>query len=600
MEPGGKPPAPGRQSLHETTSSDHGRRPRRVRGAAQLSAAVLPPVLTLLALLVVVGSSESAWSRPWPLLGWCLVAILATMYRPFPGAGLGAGAIVIVPLLHLHGAAPAALVAGIAVLAGDLIRRLLASGLGLADERPLTPVFERAMLSVFSVLVATTAQAPFADGRFGDGGLAALWLAPLLYFVCLAASTLVLDWLRHVRRPSLAPVGSSAFELVGWMIGAGLLAVAEPAGWTESFWIWPLCALLTGEAGRQQLLRRRADRRLDSYEQLHRAHERILAESSGMGGIAEQIHIECRNVLPLQWFQFELPAADDAEGAEGASWAAGPDSHLVEGRPRPPQRPQMLPGIHRRATWRVIERQLILQTPEGEDETLATIRMWCDPRRVETGAEELLDTLLPQMAASVHRARLDREARLDPLTGVPVRRVLEAGLQRAYRRTCDDGTPMAVIMCDIDFFKRVNDTWGHDAGDEALKSVAHTLDATRREGDLCCRYGGEEFTLLLERTDGLAALQLAERLRRAVEAIDFVYDGQSIPLTLSLGVAAFPEIMVKTASELQLLADEALYEAKERGRNQSLLNVGNGAFLAPPGVPRQESSTVINRPPLPE
>ncbi|MEO1367815.1 MAG: GGDEF domain-containing protein, partial [Acidobacteriota bacterium] len=312
-----------------------------------------------------------------------------------------------------------------------------------------------------------------------------------------------------------------------------------------------------------------------------------------MGGIAEQILIECRNILPLQWFQFELPKA---EGDMPTSWAAGPDAHLVVGRPKPPQRPQMLPGIHRRATWRVIEQPLVQQTPEGEDELLATLRLWCDPRRIDASAEELLGTLVPQMAASVHRARLDREARLDPLTGVPVRRVLEASLQRAYRRACDDGTPMAAIMCDIDFFKRVNDTWGHDAGDEALKLVASTLDATRREGDLCCRYGGEEFTILLERTDGLAAIQLAERLRRSVEALAFFYDGQSIPLTLSLGVAAFPELTIKTASELQLLADEALYEAKERGRNQSLLNVGKGAFLAPPGVPRQESSTTMARP----
>lgn len=591
MEPGGEPPDSGRQSLHENVLSDQDRRPGRVRGAAQLTAAVLPPVLTLLALLVVVGSSEESWSRPWPLLGWCLVAVLATLYRPAPGPGLGLGAIVVAPLLHLQGSAPAALVVGIAVLAGDLVRRLLCSFLGVADERPLTPVFERAMLGVLSVLLASAAQLELGGGL--GGGAAAFWVAPPVYFACLVVSTQALDWLRHDRRPQAALVVSAALDAASWVLGAGLLRIAQAAGWLEAFWVWPVVALLAAESGRLQLLRIRADRRLDSYERLHRAHERILAESSGMGGIAEQVHIECRNILPLQWFQFELPAGSEAAGA---SWAAGPDGHLVEGRPRPPQRPQMLPGIHRRATWKIIERELILQTPEGEDEVLATIRLWCDPRRIEAEAEELLGTLLPQMAASVHRARLDREARTDPLTGVPVRRVLEAGLQRAYRRACDDGTPMAVIMCDIDFFKRVNDTWGHDAGDEALKIVALALDSTRRDGDLCCRYGGEEFTLLLERTDGLAALQLAERLRRAVEALDFVYDGQSIPLTLSLGVAAFPEIMIKTASELQLLADEALYEAKERGRNQSLLNVGKGAFLAPPGVPRQESSTVIARP----
>ena len=123
---------------------------------------------------------------------------------------------------------------------------------------------------------------------------------------------------------------------------------------------------------------------------------------------------------------------------------------------------------------------------------------------------------------------------------------------------------MAVIMCDIDFFKKVNDTHGHAAGDEALKLVASTLDSERRERDLCCRYGGEEFTVLLEATDGDAALRLAERLRQAVQALRFEFEGRSIPLTLSLGVAAFPELHIKTASELLLLADEAL------GREQRL------------------------------
>ena len=133
--------------------------------------------------------------------------------------------------------------------------------------------------------------------------------------------------------------------------------------------------------------------------------------------------------------------------------------------------------------------------------------------RSSRGQKTSSRTLVPQMASAVHRARLDREARLDPLTGVPVRRILDSSLHRAFRRSCDEGTSMAVIMCDVDHFKQVNDTYGHAAGDEALKLVARTLDTERRETDLCCRYGGEEFTVLLENTSGEAALQLAERLR---------------------------------------------------------------------------------------
>jgi len=142
---------------------------------------------------------------------------------------------------------------------------------------------------------------------------------------------------------------------------------------------------------------------------------------------------------------------------------------------------------------------------------------------------------------------------------------------------------LALMMFDIDHFKKINDTYGHAAGDEALIQVARALDGERRESDLLARYGGEEFTVLLEHTTGAAALQLAERLRHAVEAIDLSFEDHAITLTLSTGVAAFPDLHIKTASELLLLADEALYEAKRRGRNRSLLNLGRNRYKTPRG-----------------
>ncbi|MEM9596216.1 MAG: GGDEF domain-containing protein [Acidobacteriota bacterium] len=434
------------------------------------------------------------------------------------------------------------------------------------------------------------------------GGLDALWLrrmvvgeiprlipVVLLYAGALALATLLLT---RQRRLTLGPAGLAApvlLDAAGWLLGGLSTQLALAAGWSRAVFLWPALSLLALEAARNALLRVRSDHRVGHFERLQEAHERILTETSGMGGIAQQVLVECRNILPVSWFQFEL-----AEGDAWRSWAAGPDGFLTEGRPQPPARPGMLPGIHKRADWRLLEQPLQRAAAGGtgvgevESDPIAVVRLWCDPRRIEEGAEELFATLVPQMASSVDRALLDQEARLDPLTGVPVRRVLEARLQIAYRRACDEGRPMSVIMCDIDFFKKVNDTHGHAAGDEALKLVAATLDSTRREDDLCCRYGGEEFTLLLERTDGDAALALAERLRQAVEALRLVYEGRDIPLALSLGVAAFPELYIKTGSELLLLADEALYEAKSRGRNQCLLHCGHGSFRPVVGAPGPE------------
>jgi diguanylate cyclase (GGDEF)-like protein len=138
---------------------------------------------------------------------------------------------------------------------------------------------------------------------------------------------------------------------------------------------------------------------------------------------------------------------------------------------------------------------------------------------------------------------------------------------------------MSVILCDIDHFKRINDTYGHAEGDRALVAVSGVLKGSRREGDLCCRYGGEEFLLLVDGVGGEDALGMAERLRKTVEDLPFEVDGQRVQLTFSAGVACFPDLYIKSAAELILFADEALYEAKRQGRNRCLLDVGQGKYL---------------------
>ena len=143
---------------------------------------------------------------------------------------------------------------------------------------------------------------------------------------------------------------------------------------------------------------------------------------------------------------------------------------------------------------------------------------------------------------------------------------------------------MAVILCDLDHFKRINDTHGHPAGDAALVAVAHLLKEMQRGEDLLCRYGGEEFVVLLDGAAGREALGAAERYRQAVEALPLEVAGTRIPLTLSAGVACFPELYVKTAAELILFADEALYEAKRQGRNRVLLDIGQGRYIGPDGA----------------
>ncbi|MEM7582554.1 MAG: GGDEF domain-containing protein [Acidobacteriota bacterium] len=549
------------------------------RGTSFMPATFWLMILLLALAAAPLAAREGADGGPapsvWEIGLWVGVGAVAALHRPLGGSALGLGTLVLPAVIGRFGIVAAALVAALVRVLSTLLWRL-------ADRRRDQNRAAGSELAAALVVALAALAGAAAGSRDADSHLVARALvAAVVYVLVFSALAATASRLRRIdgRRiwpqPSAAELSALGLDAAGWLLGSLLASAAEELGWWHVGPILGALALLATEAARNAFARGASDVRIDDFERLHRAHERILGETSGMGAIAEQILVECCNILPVEWYQFELPPSAEPSQQDGTtdSWWAGPGGRLEEGRPRPTERPRMLPGVHRRASWRILEKSLVV-----EGEVLATVRLWCDPRRIDCCSEAVLSTLVPQMASSVHRARLDREARLDPLTGVPVRRILDSGIQRAYRQSCEEGRSMAVIMCDVDHFKKVNDTYGHSAGDEALICVARALDSQRREQDLLARYGGEEFTVLLEDTTGESALQLADRLRRAVEAIDLVYEGQRIPLTLSAGVAGFPELHIKTASELLLLADEALYEAKETGRNRCLLNRGPRTF----------------------
>jgi len=244
----------------------------------------------------------------------------------------------------------------------------------------------------------------------------------------------------------------------------------------------------------------------------------------------------------------------------------------------PPPQPPALPGIHRRGTWRVLERDL-----EADGERLGRLRLWCDPRRLEPRAEELLVALSPQMSASVRGAFLDQVARTDRLTGAASRRVLEARLVEAFNACREEGGTLAVALADLDHFKRINDGFGHAVGDRALQAVASVLLGPARGVDLCARWGGEEFVLLFAELQGEAALEIVERLRRSIEHLDLEAEGRALALTMSFGVAAFPALHVRRPEELIELADAELYTAKRLGRNLCLLDIGGGRLRTASG-----------------
>ena len=159
-------------------------------------------------------------------------------------------------------------------------------------------------------------------------------------------------------------------------------------------------------------------------------------------------------------------------------------------------------------------------------------------------------------------------SRTDGLTGIANRRHIEERLHEMWEHASRLNEPLSCVMCDIDKFKSVNDTYGHQAGDAVLKQFAEVLTHEAREIDRVGRYGGEEFIVLLPGTVLDAAVTFAERVRSAIEERTFTFEGGSLRRTVSAGVAAWPHPRVHSHEELIKAADSALYVAKETGRNR--------------------------------
>ncbi|MNR03601.1 Response regulator PleD [compost metagenome] len=165
-----------------------------------------------------------------------------------------------------------------------------------------------------------------------------------------------------------------------------------------------------------------------------------------------------------------------------------------------------------------------------------------------------------------HLEEQRQKALLDPLTGLPNRAAWSERVEREMLEWQAHGGHLAMAILDLDHFKRINDSYGHLAGDKVLKIVADQLRKRLRSGDFIARFGGEEFVLLMPQTSPAAAAQIAEVLRATVEACPFHFKGERVVITTSIGLGAFRS--GERGDQVLKRADAALYRAKESGRNR--------------------------------
>jgi len=194
------------------------------------------------------------------------------------------------------------------------------------------------------------------------------------------------------------------------------------------------------------------------------------------------------------------------------------------------------------------------------------------PDTFRDGDLQSLESVADICATAIQNAhyveRVKQLAYLDGLTGIFNRRFFELRIMEEIERARRYGTGMAVIMADIDQFKRLNDEFGHVLGDEVLRQVSSLFHQQLRKIDVVCRYGGEEFAILLTQTNAQHAMNIAEKLRKMVAGWQF--PGVPRTVTISAGAAAFPDHGM-TRDDLVRAADAALYAAKQAGRNRVCL-----------------------------
>nr|WP_298089567.1 diguanylate cyclase [uncultured Sphingomonas sp.] len=198
--------------------------------------------------------------------------------------------------------------------------------------------------------------------------------------------------------------------------------------------------------------------------------------------------------------------------------------------------------------------------------------------RGQVGAESRfrLTVLAENIASALVNHRLQRSLReqtiRDPLTGLFNRRYMEEAMTLEIARAARSGAPLSMVMCDVDHFKRFNDDHGHDAGDAVLQAVAAEMKSRFRDGDVVCRFGGEEFTVIAPGTSSEALMARVEAVRLAIAELNIKQNGRTLGATsMSFGIATWNDTMARDGSTLIQAADAALYEAKREGRNRATI-----------------------------
>jgi diguanylate cyclase (GGDEF)-like protein len=197
-----------------------------------------------------------------------------------------------------------------------------------------------------------------------------------------------------------------------------------------------------------------------------------------------------------------------------------------------------------------------------------------DGDKIQVGSTTILKFTFHDSLDETFQRQMYESALRDGLTKIFNKKYFLDRLESEFAYAIRHQTPLSLVMFDLDHFKRINDSYGHLAGDYALVTLSQVVGQTIRQEDVFARYGGEEFVVICRGVDLPGASQFGERVRRIVQAQLFLYQDIEIKVTISVGVATVPDVGMREPAELVAAADEALYEAKHAGRNRVISAAG--------------------------
>jgi two-component system cell cycle response regulator len=195
-----------------------------------------------------------------------------------------------------------------------------------------------------------------------------------------------------------------------------------------------------------------------------------------------------------------------------------------------------------------------------------------DGDKILVGSTTILKFTYHDNLDEIFQKQMYESALRDGLTKAFNKKYFTDRLESEFTFATRHVAPLTLVLFDIDHFKKVNDTHGHQAGDHVLSEISALLTGALRAEDVFARYGGEEFAVICRGSDLMQGQVVAERMRKAVEVNKFVFEGTHIPITISVGVAGLPDPSVKDAAELVSRADQSLYKSKHAGRNRVTLH----------------------------